>query len=332
MRDVTNACSAVCIIATALAICSVESRAQSNDLPMVRFEKGDGRLRIRIGDEAFADYVFTDPAISRPYFSNVHAPGGVQATRNQPPRAGEDLMDHPTFHPGIWLAFGDLSGADTWRLKARVDHDAELAAPVGEVGRGAFQMRFAYRNPEQPEATMCREDFRCEIRVMEGGYLVMWDSTFTSRREFSFGDQEEMGLGLRVATPLRAQRQAEAGVAGGTGEIVDAEGRKNEKEVWGNSADWCDYSGVVDGRRAGMTIFCHPGNFRPSWFHARDRGLLTANPFGRAAFDKGPPSQLVVRPGNQLRLRFGVLVHSGPQDGRPDLTGAYREYLDLAGL
>ena len=286
-------------------------------------------LEISIDERPFANYVFDDPAITRPHFANVHGPGGVRATRRQPPLPGKDLVDHPTFHPGIWLAFGDIGGVDTWRLAAPVTHPIVTDAPAPGPGPLKFAMRFSYRDPANAQREICEEKSRFAIHVTEAGYLLLWDSTFTSKTEFSFGDQEEMGLGLRVATPLRAQRQAEGGVAGGSGEILDAEGRRNEKEVWGNSADWCDYSGVADGQRVGMTIFCHPKNFRPSWFHARDRGLLAANPFGRAAFHKGEPSKVVVKPGEKLQLRYGVLIHAGPEDSQVDLAAAYRDYVEL---
>jgi hypothetical protein len=78
-----------------------------------------------------------------------------------------------------------------------------------------------------------------------------------------------------------------------------------------------------------MTILCHPENFRPSWFHARDYGLLEANPFGRQSFGKGAASKVIVKPGEKLRLRYGILVHSGPQGSTPDLNQAYAEYATL---
>jgi hypothetical protein len=78
-----------------------------------------------------------------------------------------------------------------------------------------------------------------------------------------------------------------------------------------------------------MTLFCHPSNFRPSWFHARDRGLLVANPFGRAAFHKGEPSKVVVKPGDKLQLRYGVLIHASPEDAPTDLAAAYHDYVEL---
>jgi hypothetical protein len=129
-----------------------------------------------------------------------------------------------------------------------------------------------------------------------------------------------MGLGVRVASPITVK-------AGGT--ILDSVGRKNEREVWGKTADWCDYGGLIDGRRVGVTLMCHPGNFRPSWFHARDYGLLLANAFGRKAFGKGDASKVIVKPGKPLRLRYGVLVHAGPRDSTPDLGAAYAEYVRL---
>jgi hypothetical protein len=287
------------------------------------------RLEISIGGETFASYVFKDPDISRPYFAQVRAEGGAQATRNQPPREGVDLMDHPTFHPGIWLAFGDLGGADDWRLLAPVEHVEFVQRPTGGVEGVSFAVRNRYGAQPPADGVVCEEIFRCRVVGLTAGRLIVWDSTFTGEQEFAFGDQEEMGLGFRIATPLRAQRAEDSGIPAGNGTILDAEGRENEAGVWGHSANWCDYSGVVDGQRVGMTIFCHPQNFRPSWFHARDRGLLVANPFGRAAFDQGEPSRVVVKPGESLRLRYGVLVHAGPKDEPVDLEAAYNDYVAL---
>jgi hypothetical protein len=48
--------------------------------------------------------------------------------------------------------------------------------------------------------------------------------------------------------------------------------------------------------------------------HARDYGLIVANAFGRGAMGKGPPDKKVVRPGETLRLRYGVCVHEGDCD------------------
>ena len=42
-----------------------------------------------------------------------------EVTRTHPPGDG-DATDHATMHPGVWLAFGNISGEDFWRNKARI--------------------------------------------------------------------------------------------------------------------------------------------------------------------------------------------------------------------
>jgi hypothetical protein len=303
----------------------------------VSFTEQPGRVVITVGGEPLATYVYDDPEITRPYFAHVHAPGGIQVTRNHPPVEGQDTIDHPTFHPGIWMAFGDISGCDYWRLKCRVIHDAFLEQPQGGPGKGEFAVRNRYLPGGYQSAHICVENCKFTFWVRPEGFLLTWDSTFQPAREsMYFGDQEEMGLGIRVATPLRVEK-GDGSIPPGNGSILDAEGRRNGAEVGGNSADWCDYSGTLDGGHppqrvgVGITIFCHPGNFRPSWFHARDYGFVAANAFGRAAFHKGEPSNVVVKRGESLRLRYGILLHAGPPDKDTNLDAAYADYQQLAG-
>jgi hypothetical protein len=296
----------------------------------VEFVPGNGRVAVVIDGLPVAVYCYLDDTITRPYFGHVRALGGVQVTRHHPPIDGQDIVDHGTFHPGIWMSFGDISGADYWRIKARVRQAEFVEHPKGGMGRGSFAVRNQYLDQHDPSRMVCEEIARYTFSLCPAGYLLNWDSTFSSDHEFAFGDQAEMGIGFRVATPLRVGASGAGNLPPGSGTILDAEGRKNEREVWGNSANWCDFSGTMAGQRVGMSIFCHPENLRPSWFHARDYGLLEANPFGRQSFGKGAASKVIVKPGEKLRLRYGILVHSGPQGSTPDLKQAYADYVTLA--
>ena len=318
------------LLMLALAIAAIASALEAES-PKVEFAGEDGRLTVLIVGQPVAVYCYEDAEISRPYFADVRAPSGVQVTRNHPPVAGEDIDDHATLHPGIWMSFGDISGSDYWRLAAKVHHEKFIEKPRGGAKEGTFAVRNHYLDQKDPSKVICNEDARYTFTVLPDGFLILWDSTFSGDNEFYFGDQEEMGLGFRIATPLRVGKSGRGNVPAGSGTILDSEGRKNEKEVWGNTAKWCDFSGVVDGELAGMTIFCHPGNARPSWFHARDYGLLVANEFGRKAFHKDAASRFVVRPGEKLRLRYGILIHSGPADQPPDRPAVYDKYVQLAG-
>ena len=161
--------------------------------------------------------------------------------------------------------------------------------------------------------------------------LLVWDSTFTSDHEFYFRRPGRDGPGHPRGHAAARRDRSDELAAAGTGTMTDSQGRKNGAEIGGNSADWCDYSGTVDGQHVGMTVFCHPDNFRPSWFHARDYGFLAANAFGRAAFHKGEPSKVVVKPGESLRLRYGILIHAEDAANQPDLAAAYQDYVQQAG-
>lgn len=273
----------------------------------VTFERAEARLVIKVGGLDFATYVWEDPLIRRPYFTRLRSPKGVPVTRNHPPVEGKDPTDHATMHPGLWLAFGDVSGVDFWRNKGIVRHVEFVEGPISDCQGGRFVVRNSY---ESAGETICEEVCRIRITVAPHGTLIDWACEFSGPETLAFGDQEEMGLGIRLAPDL---------IVPHGGRIIDSAGRINEKQVWGRQADWCDYAG----ERGGIMLMPDPGNFRQSWFHARDYGLLVANPFGRRAFTGGEPSHVVVENGKTLKFRFGVLVH----DGDLDRPAAYRDFL-----
>ncbi len=279
----------------------------------VRFERGADDVRIFVGDRPFARYVFRDEKILRPYFTDVHALDGTLVTRHHPPREGIDATDHDTMHPGIWIAFGDLGGADFWRNKARV----EQVGLEENAEAGSFVVHNRYVDGE---TVICDEKQTVTIVARDGGIYLLLDSTFTAgEKPFYFGDQEEMGLGVRVATPLAVKNG---------GDIFNSAGQRNEAGCWGKTALWADYGGTIDGNHVGVVVMPHPGNFRPSWFHARDYGFIAVNPFGRKAFTNGEPSRVEVKPDEAFRLRYGVHIYSHG-GAAPDAAAAYAEYLDL---
>lgn len=303
-------------LAAALIACwgAAPSSASADDVTPGRrvaltFEERQVRIDIRDGAQStpFATYVFVDEAISRPYFCNLHTPSGRLVTRPRPLGPG-DLDDHPDLHPGLWLAFGDLNGSDFWRLKAPVRHVGFVEPTQVPAETVAFAVRNQYIDSNG--AIIANEVCQLGIALVPQATRLDWDSRFTPvDTHLEFGDQEEMGLGVRLASDI-------AEVRGLGGLLTDSAGRSTARNVWGQSAQWCDYSGVVAGQPVGVTIAGHAQNVRPCWWHARDYGFVAANPFGRAAMRQGAPSRIIVQPGEELRLRFSVLIHDGrPGDG-----------------
>lgn len=291
--------------------------------PAVRFDRRDGELTIRLGDVEAARYVFRDELVPRPYFADVKTPSGIPVTRRHPPQKDLDAADHVGLHTGIWLSFGDLNGCDYWRLKARTEHVRFSGKPVSRPGRGTFAVVNRYLTADG-RGTVAEETCQYVIRTIPHGYLLELTSEFRpGDSELVFGDQEEMGLGIRVATPLNVDRKL-------GGRILDSAGRRNGAEVWGKTADWCDYAGPLEGaigvRWVGMTVLAGPDNFRPCWSHARDYGFLAMNPFGRQAFTKQELSRIVVARGETLKLRYGVAVHESQTEGDYQPGAIYRDF------
>lgn len=304
-------------IAFALLVFCVARHCESAETS-VRINKSDSEITISAGDQPIVKYVYQDKEIPRPYFKDLKTPNGIQVSRNHPPRPDTDATDHATFHPGLWLAFGDMSGQDSWRLKAKAMHSEFLTEPNARGDRATFAVVNRYET--SAGETICRETGRYDVICRENAWLLLWDSTFTAdKRDIVFGDQEEMGLGVRMATPLTVKNG---------GEITNSAGDKNEKGCWGKPADWCDYSGMIGDSRCGVLVMGHKDNFKRCSFHARDYGFVAANPFAEKAFGRSQqPAKTVVKVGESLRLQFGILIYGVPSGQRIDGAAEYSQYL-----
>lgn len=275
------------------------------------------RLIITHDSKPVAHFVFADTNILRPYFAHVHTPDGIQVTRNHPPIAGTDPVDHPTMHPGIWLAFGNISGQDFWRNKATVRHERFDEKPIASKDRLTFSTVSSMIGTNGN--TLARLDSFLTITAHTDGYLLNWSAVFTTtNNDLVFGDQEEMGFGIRIATPLSEKN-------GGT--VRNSDGLIGAKNAWGKTAPWCDYSGVLSNRLVGITVMASAKNFRPSWFHSRDYGLIVANPFGQKAFTKtADPSSVPVKKGESFTLHFAAFIYSSSTNEPPDLKSVHQTF------
>lgn len=256
--------------------------------------------------QSFAEFIFRDEKILRPYFANVLEPAGLNVTRNHPPIEGRDATDHDTMHPGLWLAFGDVNGADFWRNKGRIEHVRLTEEPEVHDNRITFATECRLRTEE--DDILCTLTNRYIVEERPHGWLIVWDALFhADRGEIVFGDQEEMGFGARVATAITEKNG---------GIIRNSHGVTTAEKTWGQPAAWCEYSGKIAERLCGITLMPDPDNFRESWWHNRDYGVMVANPFGRAAMKQGEKSAVTVKKGETFRIRFAAVFH-GLDDNHP---------------
>lgn len=294
------------------------------DAKGIVFQKRAGQMHIGIDGKLFATYVWSDSRTTRPYFKQIHALGGeVQLTRNHPPQRG-DISDHETYHPGIWWGFGDVGGNDYWRMKAKVIGGTFLEEPKGDENQGSFTVRNRLLTNDGSE-TFCYQVCRYTILRRSNGILLITESTLTRPdSDFWLGDQEEMGLAIRVATPL-ATKSDQGGV------IRDSKGRTKHEQIRTNQSDWCDYSGPIAGKHGGILLMNDPANFRKPWWHAVDTGLLIANPLGESELNgRGKKREnVLVEKGKPFRLRYGAFLHLNDNAKEFDPAVAYKDFLKV---
>lgn len=276
----------------------------SNTRAETQFElqKLEDRVFVKFEGQVIAEYRFLDPKVSHPYWSVLRTLSGVQVTRNHPPRDNFDALDHPGMHTGAWLAFGDVDGNDYWRLKASVKPTDLHILPIEETGAVSFQVKNQWcRN--QDTSVQLVETTRFRFRRVQGGYLLEWETKLEAEdSDATFGEQEEMGLGIRMATSLAVDK-------GLGGRMLDSQGRRNGKEIWGNKVEWCDYAGPIENQWCGITVLVDSKNGRECRCHARDYGFMALNPFSTHVFTGGEPTPFVLRKGQTVALRFGLYVH-----------------------
>ena len=269
------------------------------------------RLVISCGGKPIASFVFQHEQVKRPFFAHVKTLEGTQVTRHFPPQEG-DPDDHQWMHPGIWMAFAVLNQQSFWHNRdGRVIQ--EQLTNIKQGASASWECVDRFENGKGD--IVCRAKTRYQVQRNSAGWTLVIRAQYSSTQPLVFGVKEEMGLGVRVATPISVKH--------GNGSIRSSKGGKNEKGTWGQAAKWWDYAGTIDGKRVGLMVMSGPDN-PVVWSHSRDYGLLVANPFAvDVAENRG--KQHVVQPGKTLDLTFGIAVH---QTETFDPNRAYRRFVE----
>jgi hypothetical protein len=218
---------------------------------------GKERLRWHAADDA-----------PRPYFFPLIGPSGLPLTRMGHP--GAPNHDH---HRSIWFAHHKVLGIDFWgdNSDAVIRQQQWLAYEDGDDdARIAVQLR--WYDGHNPEALIQQEMITAVAPAPDDGVFVEIQTSLTSIAESLELDQTNFGLlAVRVAKSISA--------VFGDGILTGASGQQTEKNLFGKSSPWIDYSGSIDaGTTEGITYFDHPDNNSfPSKWHVRDDGWMGAS-------------------------------------------------------
>lgn len=241
------------------------------------------------------------------------SPDGTHLTRQFPfaeDVAGEQA-DHP-HHIGFWFAHGSVNGHDFWhgRQGERIV-TTQLQTCGSEQQFESTNVRFkAELEWRDKDEKILSEERTYSITVKDTDRII--DVTCrlkATERDLVFGDTKEGSFALRVTPTMRLKGQA------AQGGITNSEGIEGAA-AWGKRARWVAFHGPdAVGRPSVAAILDHPDNLRhPTWWHARDYGLLTANPFGPRSYrDKefSDSGDYTLKKGGTLTLKYRLVLHQG---------------------
>lgn len=247
-----------------------------------------------------------------PYLYPIQSPSGANVARNWPMKTdvpGEE-QDHP-HHRGIWLAHGSVNGHDFWAntkknnptirfnsitQKEVKNNIAYLAADLTWIANETELLKEnrAYQF-SKPNAETLRIDIRSTLTAIAD--------------EVIFGDTKEGTFAIRTDRTLRVKGPTAKAT------LTNSEGKTN-LDAWGKRANWVAYTGPDElDKPTVVAVIDHPDSFRsPTHWHARDYGLLAANPFGINDFEKKNNKTFgnhTLKKSESLKLNYTVIIHQG---------------------
>lgn len=316
---------------------------QAKDWQVTTSESG---FEVTIDGELFAGYV-TDQA-NKPYFYPIIGPTGAHMTRHYPMKDIEgERQDHP-HHRGINFGHHKVNGSNTWlehmslerRLQGKSQEEQkEILSEMGYTKHTGYK---SIQSADNHATVIVTNDYTDHY----GNWIMKDERTYTFREPNAdnriidvditlkapphvlthLADQKDAGLSIRVPHDISVD-------AGKGGLLINSHGDKNA-DSWSKRANWCDYSGVIDGHKVGITFMNHPESLRyPTKWHARTYGLLTSNPFGLKALtsskeeaEKQLNGALNLKDSETLLLKHRFLFHKGDHKSA-NIEEVYADYV-----
>jgi hypothetical protein len=294
--------------------CAAAEATEAGQAAKVVVETADTSLRVLIDGELFTEYHFS--GFNKPILYPVIGPHGGGMTRNYPMKKVEGEAEDHVHHKSLWFTHGNVNGTDFWTESARsrkvgkTVHDKFLAVTSGETG--SIKVTNKWINPD--EEVVCTDTREIVISSTQDSRTIDYAVTIhASEGDVVFGDTKEGTMGIRTHPNLRLKNAPKHGVTTAAGHAVNSAGHR-DGDLWGKRAKWVDYWAPIDGQTVGVAIFDHPSNPRhPTWWHARDYGLIGANAFGVHNFEQKPKGtgDFKIAAGESATFRYRFVFHKG---------------------
>jgi hypothetical protein len=272
----------------------------------VKAVKTGSRIDVLINNNLFTSYLFSQEE-KYPFFFPVNGPSNATVTSKR-------NANYP-HHSSLFFGCDMVNGGNYWQEGLERGQIISLRADIleSEGQRVVIENECIWTRPgaEAPIkdirkitiTAQSKEIFQIDFDiVME----MLMDVTIKRTNHSLFSGRMDADLAV---------------TNGGT--MINAEGETGEKGTFGKSSPWIDYHGKRMGKIEGMAIMQHPSNmwYPAPWF-TRDYGFFSPTPmYWPKDLEKG--TQL--KKGEQVKLRYRVLVHSGDHK-EADIAGQFARY------
>lgn len=313
----------LCVLACTIA--SADQKETSDKAAALSITKDGEQHQVLIDGALFVGYNTQDAA--KPFLYPITGPTGANMTRHYPMKKGVagEADDHP-HHTSFWFTHGGVNGVDLWHGKGKAVENVTSIIGQPSPNRAAISAKDRWLKKDQ--TAIAQVDTLYAFTVLEDGSRVIDYQTNIEPadgvEQLLFADTKEGTMAIRLAPQLRLKGDV------ATGKAINSNGEKDGK-IWGKRAKWVAYWGVIDGKTCGVAIFDHPTNLRhPTWWHARDYGLVAANPFGMSDFEKGKhkkgAGEYTLKQGETLGLRYRFVFFAGTAE-EADIAGKYDQWV-----
>ncbi len=280
------------------AVQAAEGRDGSNT-PQLSWQQTETSIALHNRGRVVWEHVH-DKTLGKPYM-RIGLLDGRELTRPCPIPVGYPKDDHP-WHRGLWWSWKFINGANFWEENHQGSEPMRIEISPSETGEAKIHLTLAYHLPGQAPILMEERHIHISPPDARGSYFIDWQAKFTATGQghVTLNKYRYSGLSIRMAAEFCGDGDAPAWQY-----LADTE----EVTTNGTSVPtrWMAYQGSLsEGRSASVAIFDHPSNrdFPSTWL-VRDN-----YPYMNPTF---PCKQdVTLQPGENLTLRYGILVHEGP--------------------
>ncbi len=290
----------------------------------LRIEESKTSMKVLDGDKLVTEYR-TDWKV--PYLYPLTSTSGAIVSRHWPtdPDVPGEEKDHP-HHRSMWIGHGAVNGADFWAFKdeknAKIIHHGFASKGTAKDGSPSFTVDLEW-NAEGKKLLTEQRTYTVH-KIGSETIQIDFKCALTAEEDVLFGDTKEGTFAFRMDRTLRLK------VPAAKSHIVNSEGIADQ-DTWGKRANWIAYNGPDElGQPVVAAMFDHPSNFRfPTYWHVRDYGLVSANPFGIHDFENKKDEKTLgdhsLKKGEKMTFQYAIVIHHGDMKSA-DLNKLWADY------